>query len=60
MLRVFRLFGQLSGGPERRKTLNFAEASPKAALEEATSKESNLEEGNFEGKGLGYHVLVCI
>ena len=59
MLRVFRLFGPLSGGPEHRKIRNFAEASPKAASEEATSKESNLEEGNFEGKGLGYHVFVC-
>ena len=59
MLRVFRLFGPLSGGPEHRKIRNFAEASPKAASEEATSKESNLEEGNFEGKSLGYHVLVC-
>ena len=59
MLRVFRLFGPLSGGPEHRKIRNFAEASPKAASEEATSKESNLEEGNFEGTGLGYHVLVC-
>ena len=59
MLRLFRLFGPLSGGPEHRKIRNFAEASPKAASEEATSKESNLEEGNFEGTGLGYHVLVC-
>ena len=57
MLRVFRLFGPLSGGPEHRKIRNFAEASPKATSEEATSKESNLEEDNFEGTGLGYHVL---
>ena len=59
MLRVFRLFGPLSGGPEHRKIRNFAEASPKAASEEATSKESNLEEGNFEATGLGNQVLVC-
>ena len=60
MLRVFRLFGPLSGGPEHRKTRNFAEASSKAASEEATSKDNNLEEGNLEGKGLGYHVPFLI
>ncbi len=59
MLRVFRLFGPFSGGLEHRKIRNFAEASPKATSEEATSKESKLEEGNFEGTDLGYRGLVC-
>ena len=60
MLRVVRLFGPLSGGPEHRKIRNFAEASPKAASEEATSKESNLEEGTFEGTDIMFLFAIAV